>query len=162
MREHLALPELHSEWRRFSPLPDHAVQLAERRRVMTAPIASRPWSELLENYLVLVEEHGVTTAAPMLELTRQIASSRYSKGTIYGTTSMFTLLIAQTPVFESRREMLQIEPKHDRVVFTFFEDPYIVPRWQRTCRPEDAFATLEHFLLVVKKWWVKHPPLKRA
>ena len=71
---------------------------------------------------------------------------------------MHSLMLAQTSVFEHQREMLLVEPTSGRLVFTFFEEPYVIPRWTKAATLEAGFATLEHFLLDVKRWWVEHPP----
>ncbi|MBF5045676.1 hypothetical protein FGE12_24935 [Aggregicoccus sp. 17bor-14] len=124
---------------------------------MNFEIHSRPWPDIVGFYRDLVENHGWELEG-MLNLVCQLAASRYAQGHLYGATSMERLLLAQTPTFEYQREMLLIEPSRDRLVFTYFEEPYVSVRWTKTCAPEAGFSALEHFLVDVKKWWREQPP----
>ena len=119
-------------------------------------VRSRPWVDIVRFYRELEEKHGLRLDG-MLQLVQSIAASRYAAG-LHAATSMHSLMVSQSPVFEHLREMLLVEPKDDRLVFTYFEHPYALPRWTTSCAPEDGFSTLEHFVLDLKKWWVEYPP----
>ena len=92
--------------------------------------------------------------APMAEFVRQVADSRYAVG-LYPGNSMATLLIAQTPQFEWKREVLEVEflMQAQRFRFDFWEESGTEPHWSRECGPGEAFALLEK-LLRMKRWFL--------
>lgn len=91
----------------------------------------------------------------MAEFARQVANSRYAVG-LYPGKSMATLLIAQTPLFEWKREVLEVEflRQEQRFRFGFWEEPGTEPHWSRECGPGEAFALLEKFLRM-KRWFLE-------
>jgi hypothetical protein len=68
---------------------------------------------------------------------------------------MTTLLMAQTPQFEWRREVVEIEflPQAQRLRFDFWETPWTKNHWSRECDAREAFATLER-VLRMKRWFL--------
>lgn len=110
-------------------------------------IRSVPWPEIVHRY------EQLPWASGMLSLVTRIASSLYGEGGLYGATSMHTLLLAQTPEFQFRTDVLAVEQRGDRLVFSFSESEYDPPAWTRICAQDEGFDVLEHFLLDLKKWF---------
>jgi hypothetical protein len=94
-------------------------------------------------------------------LVEQIAASKYSKG-VFGSRSMHTLLIAQTPEFDWDKEILRIslDIREGMFTFNFRETGSNLPKyrpWVRQCPPEEGFTRFEKFLRL-KKWFVEYRP----
>jgi hypothetical protein len=122
-------------------------------------VRSRPWTEIAERYRSLSEKHAAFRS--MQNLVEQIAASKYSSG-LFATTSMHTLLIAQTPEFDWDKEILRVSlDVHSGVlVFDFQETGSKLPKyqhWIRRCSPEEGFSRLERFLML-KRWFVEYKP----
>ena len=95
----------------------------------------------------------------MENLVEEIAVSKYSTG-LFASTSMHTLLIAQTPEFDWEKEILRVslDILNGDLVFDFQETGSNLPKyqhWIRRCPPEEAFSRLERFL-TLKKWFVEY------
>jgi hypothetical protein len=83
--------------------------------------------------------------APMYDLVRALADSRYSDA-VHGATSHATLLLAATPTFGWDTGVLRISYEAGQVVFSYAESPHVDQRRTRRVPPEHAFATLERFI----------------
>lgn len=97
----------------------------------------------------------------MQNLVEQISASKYATG-FFATTSMHTLLIAQTPEFDWDKEVLSIslDLHAGALIFDFQEtgsNPPKYQHWIRRCPPEEGFSRLERFL-ALKKWFVEYVP----
>ena len=110
------------------------------------------WEAIAEFHQELAETR--LNWAPMAEFVRQVADSRYTVG-LYPGNSMATLLIAQTPLFEWKREVLEVEflTQAQRFRFDFWEEPGTKQYLSRECEPAEAFALLEK-LLRMKRWFL--------
>jgi hypothetical protein len=94
----------------------------------------------------------------MLKLVEQIAASDYSYG-LYASTSMTTLVIAQTPEIDMEKEVLRVtfDAKEGVLIFDFQETCSQLPKyqhWIRKCSPEEGFSQLVAFLRL-KRWFVE-------
>lgn len=123
---------------------------------------SRPWSEIVEFYRDLTEQHG-WDMQPMVRLTETIATSRYATG-VYPATSLATLFMAQHPEFEKDQNTLQVDFEEGRFIFVYSESPSFsdgTPRttptlstpWNKECGRDAAFRTFEHVMRRLK-WFV--------
>ena len=94
----------------------------------------------------------------MLRLVEQIASSRYAEG-IYPATSHAMLIVGQTPMWEFKREVLEIEYEANdkQFTFTFWEYPTTKP-WITHCSSEDGFQRFER-CMAAKKWFASSFPV---
>ena len=120
-------------------------------------VKHRPWLEIAEFYRSLSDKHPAFY--PMQKLVEQISVSKYANS-LYASTSMHTLLIAQTAEFDSEKEVLRVSLDVERggLVLDFQETPSTLPKyrhWVRQCLPEEAFSRLEGFL-TLKKWFVEY------
>jgi hypothetical protein len=118
-----------------------------------------PWLEIAEFYRSLTDKHPAFY--PMQKLVEQIASSKYASS-LYASTSMHTLWIAQTAEFDAEKEVLRVslDIKKGVLVFDFQETASALPKyqhWTRQCLPEEGFSRLEGFLRL-KKWFVEYKP----
>jgi hypothetical protein len=94
----------------------------------------------------------------MLKLVEQIAASDYSHG-LYASTSMATLVIAQTPEIDMEKEVLRVtlDAKEGVLIFDFQETFSQLPKyqhWIRKCSLEEGFSQLVAFLRL-KRWFVE-------
>ncbi|HEU0055170.1 MAG TPA: hypothetical protein VFQ39_18415, partial [Longimicrobium sp.] len=111
----------------------------------------RPWAEILFHF------RSNPWALGMAELVESIATSRYADG-LFATTSMHTLLLAQSPEIDMVADVLRVEPTHDgKVRFEYVERMGARRRWVREVPPEAAFATFEGFLRHLR-WFVEYRP----
>jgi hypothetical protein len=109
------------------------------------------WPNTITSYSDLINVHH-RKFKPMLELVKQISSTRYASG-IYPAISMTTLIISQAPSWEFKHEVLEIEyhPNEKQFVFTFWENPNTKP-WVTHSTDKNAFQRFEHCMLT-KKWF---------
>ena len=103
---------------------------------------------------------------PMHRFVSRVASSRYAEA-LFPLTSMHTLIISQTPEFESNREVLRVDfdCERQRFRFEYRERPFASfaesnlerPRpayeaWTKECDAAAGFGAFERFL-ALKKWF---------
>ena len=121
---------------------------------------ARHWPEVVEFYRRFVEGHG-KPFAPMLQLVKLIAASRYASGT-WATTSMTELLVVQTAEYDPDGEILRIiyNPKSQEFNFELQEtSSTLYKRWNRQCSAENGFQTFERFMQL-KKWFIVCNPIE--
>jgi len=117
-------------------------------------VQHRPWSEIVGLYRSLTEKHP--ELKPLLNLVEQIAGSDYARG-LFASTSMASLMIAQTPEFDMEREVLfvRVDAETGGLIFDFQETASALPKyqhWIRRCSSEQGFSQLSEFVKL-KKWF---------
>ena len=114
------------------------------------------WDAVVAFYGKIAENNP--SLETMVEFTSRIAASRYAGGLFPGM-SVGTLLIGQTPVFEWKREVLEVQALRpsSRLRFDFWERPETKDHWSRECEASEAFALLE-WLLHRKHWFLRTGP----
>lgn len=124
-------------------------------------VTAYPWPEIAAFFRWIVQTGGAWLA-PMLELTERIAASPEGER-IWAITSMHTLLVSNTPEFETAAEVLRIDydPRAGEFAFEYVEQPNVGTRWRRRCPPAEAFSTLQRFIHL-KGWMRELPPEARA
>jgi hypothetical protein len=102
-------------------------------------VKHKPWPEIAEFYRSLVDKQPAFY--PMQKLVEQIAASKYASN-LYASTSMHTLLIAQTAEFDTEKEVLRVslDVEKGALVLDFQETASRLPKyqhWMRRCSPEE-------------------------
>lgn len=94
----------------------------------------------------------------MADLAERIYLSRYVDG-VHATTSMHTLLVAQTPEFQWETGVLRVDATEAGYRFEFVEQPFEERRWVRECGPDPdaAFRVFER-LVQHLHWFVEYRP----
>src|SRR5260221_4811956 len=112
------------------------------------------WPDVVNSYRRLVVTYEMLFE-PMLTLVEEIAASPYASY-LYGNTSMWNVLVMQTPEYDPDGEILRITYNPSQREFTFElqeTTSTLYKRWNRKCSTDDAFRTFERFLQL-KKWFV--------
>lgn len=107
-------------------------------------IKSYNWDEIAHHY------DGFS--APMHCFIGQIIESKYCTG-LYGATSLWTLMIAQTPEFQFVRNAIVVNEKLGVFTFEFVDSADDKKNWRRVVDEAHAFETFER-LLISLKWFL--------
>lgn len=89
---------------------------------------TRTWSEIADRY------RPVRDCEPMLRLVEHIARAPYADK-LFGCTSMFTLIVAQTPEIREDQEIIRVEYEDDGFVVTLHERG-----WRSSIASDDPIA----------------------
>ena len=122
---------------------------------------SRTWGEVIEYYKQL-NESPKWDIQPMVDFIEQIADSKYAQG-LYPITSMYTLIIGQTPEIDPYRSVLKIEFFDGRFYFVYVDSAVDTHLWKRDCEPEEAFSLLDEFIHQLD-WFIEYrsPAMERS
>ncbi len=104
-------------------------------------VHTRPWLEIVEHY----RKQGGQPLLPMLRLVEAIAASRASND-IFGATSMFTLLLSDTPDFRGGDSTLQVSYNPAAQQFLFHHRTFSGHDDHKICAEPEALQTLRLFL----------------
>ena len=114
---------------------------------------SRTWDEVIGYYKGL-NESPKWDIQPMIDFVEQIVDSKYAQG-LYPITSMYTLVIGQTPDIDPYRSVLKIEFFDGRFYFVYVDSGIDTHLWKRDCEPEEAFDLLNEFIRQLD-WFVEY------
>jgi hypothetical protein len=116
---------------------------------MEKPLMTKPWSQISEFYCELVKAPTMTDVSivGMADLVKQIEASRYAAD-LHAWTSMFTLLVVQTPVsYPYDGQRLTISPiGNGKIEFRFIDSFKEEGQWHRVVDQGEAFRCFERFL----------------
>jgi hypothetical protein len=122
---------------------------------------SRPWADIERFYTDLHKKDD--RWSPMLEIARYLGRPPFDS-TLFATTSMFSLCVAQTKSIRWMDAMLRIGPgpKWEFITFEYFDhEPQTDPLrpentfkpWRSTAAPAEAVAKLERILCKRLRWY---------
>ena len=102
---------------------------------------------------ILEQRFNLPHEQPMRSLIQQIAKSRFSEG-IFGTTSLFDLIIVQKPIFEMGRDELRVSmTSTGRIHFRYVESAWLKKNFETESASGDAFAKFELIMINRLKWF---------
>ncbi len=114
---------------------------------------SKTWDEVIEYYKQL-NESPKWDIQPMVDFVERISESKYAQG-LYPITSMYTLIIGQTPELDPCRSVLKVEFFDGRFYFVYVDSAIETHLWKRDCEPYEAFSLLDDFIHQLD-WFIEY------
>jgi hypothetical protein len=120
---------------------------------MTVTEQSVNWDEVIKYYKEL-NKSPKWDIQPMVDFVEQIAESKYAQG-LYPITSMYSLIIGQTPEIDPCRSVLKVEFFDGRFYFVYVDSGIESHCWKRDCEPDEAFSLLDEFVHQLD-WFIEY------
>ncbi len=112
--------------------------------------SAKPWPDIARYFGELAE--NAEALRPMAALAQELAQSDYARAGMYGSTSMYDLIIAQSrDIFGNPNLRIRYEMDKERFQFTY-EDGSLKP-WSRVCEVPEVLTVLKRFLMKRARWF---------